>query len=293
MKLQHPKATRCLPRQYGGTLGVVLFFIASIALPLVLLFGLAIFGPPPYLLDRTALQPYANRAVAAESVEVETRVFATQEEARAAAKRYVERVAPSRSKTLDEYRFNHDGGEHEMVTSIDGVLLRIKGSNRERVDAAMAKLPFITPNPEPNILWVVFQNHIGYLLVGLFAYVILITVIVSHWMSAAATVRPSENTLTVSVEALENALRQLDTLPSPVSITEQGPHRFRVEWRIADAHWSNLLQTGGLNKRMTLHLRLSPNANTVRAVLTTSTLHWKQGVLPSIGWAASRSIAGF
>lgn len=271
---------------------VIIAFILAIVIPNVLMILLGLFGPSPYLLDRSQFGHYENKARIHQEAKVELQVLESPTAARDLAKRYVSgKEKSSYTKTLDEHRYvRGDNGNYELVIPVEEALVRVEGRDREHVDAIFQGLPFVVENPEKNLLWILFKEHLGWFFAGLFGYVLACMLVFSRWHSAANTVRPARTVVPVSEPTLRRTLKELDNLGLPFEVREGGKGRLVARWRIADAEWREVLSKGGLKVSHEVTMALDPEKSIIRAVQTTRKLRTSAGlfgVLGSFSWSRS------
>ena len=249
-----------------------------------------------YLLDADKLGNFADRAVRFQNAEVETHRYATFDAASAAAKRYASSVDRSGYvKTLNEHRYTrNDSGNHELVMPLDALLLRIEGRDSEHVDAVRSALPFIAENPDKNLVWVLFTEHLAAFFAGVGVYIVLVLLVTARAMSAAATVRPQATVAPASRADLEKRLLALEALDAPIAVAAEANGRIVVTWKVADEKWRSLITAGGIRRSYIIQIQIDESARRVRATLTARGFSWStRGFLPALQAFWSREIAGY
>ena len=261
-------------------------------IPNVLMIVLGLFGPPPYLLDRSEFGHYANKARIRQEAKVELKILENSTAAKGLADRFVSGKAKSSYvKTFNEHRYvRDDNGNYELVIPIEEALVRVEGRDREHVDAVFLGLPFVVENPEKNIFWVLLTEHPGWFFAGIFGYVVACIVVFSRWHSAANTVRPAKTAVPVSEQTLRLTLKELDNPGLPFEVRDEENGRMLARWRVADAEWREALSKGGLKVSHEVTMAFDPGKSIIRAVQTSRKLQTSAGLLgmlASFSWSRS------
>lgn len=263
---------------------IVVYFVGMILAILLPVGGAmlyASFGPPPYVLRGAAPasewkspRTYPDGSVVAVSHFVDA----------SAAERGVETLLKGiawEGETVGVRRYRRDNGRHGLIFPVGNYVIRVEAADDAAVEARLASLPFVAPNPQPNWLRLLVTEHATAACVGLVIYLLLYTVAMFRGGAWAARVSPQPGVPPVPLETLRQRLLAINDLDVPFRVTEGKHGRLVAEWRIADARWVGLMGAGGLRIAHRIHLRLDAATLRVRAVT----------VQRSIGWRASLGLS--
>jgi hypothetical protein len=270
---------------------IILYFVAvfaGIVLPVVGGLLLAAFGPEPYLMREDQLGPEWNvPRQFPDGSEVMVSAYPDAATARDTAAALVHSIpVRSKSKALHRYRYHRSDREaHGLVLAVGNRIVQVEAPEEPVVDARFASLPFVIENPQPGLLWVLFEHHLRAFGVGFALYTLLWGVLMLRGGGWAARIAPPGGTPPVAAEVLSARLRAINALDVPFKVHEEAG-RLVAEWRISDARWTRRLEAGGLKMTHRVRMALDPATHKVRVQDTVRTLSWRAGV-GSVGWSFS------
>lgn len=272
---------------------VAIFFISavgSILFPLAALFGLILFGPAPYLVDRHAIEPrWFGTLASVDGAQVRVIQAADAADAQAQARRIRAGITTSSATTLPgTFRYRRaDTGHYGLLMTVDEIVLHVDAADREQLARTIARLPFVTENPEPHPLDRAFGSP-GWLAAWLVLYLGLATWFMARTAAWAATIEPPAGAgAGTSAVELRQRLLGLSSLDLPFTIRELPNGDLMAEWRLVDAAWTSVFSRAGLRKSLTLRLRLGRD-RIVRVIESERALSWSGGVrgaLAAASWA--------
>jgi hypothetical protein len=146
---------------------------------------------------------------------------------------------------------------------------------------ATAGIPFLVAAAsgvdEPEILLPV---------VGVYSILWLVAIFkVGTW---SAQIVPPQGLLPVSLEVVRQRLCALNDLNLPFAIREDKKGRLIAEWRLADARWTGLMESGRLLIAHSVLMRIDERRRQVRATDLQKRITWRGGIGRS-GWFGSWS----
>ncbi|MBP7775652.1 MAG: hypothetical protein KA371_00810 [Acidobacteria bacterium] len=282
-----------LPELRCRTWRVTIFFIgvaAAIVGPLAVLFALIVFGPAPYLVDRGALDPHWLGAVTrVDGAEVRVIEAADAAGAKAQAERIRAGIATSSATTLPgTFRYRRtDTGLYGVILRVDALVIQVEASEREQLARSLAGLPFVTENPQENLLDRALGSP-GTSVAWLALYLVMATVFMARTASWAGTIEPPAGAAaSIGDRELRRRLLSLSEHGLPFTMRELPNGDLMAEWRLVEAAWTSIFSRAGLRKSLTLHLRLGANG-TVRVVESERAVSWSGGVggaLAAASWS--------
>ena len=281
----------------GPTRSMVLWFYLSFFLliltPTIVLMIWGFTGPPPYLLERDGLsEKWIGMKRTFREYMVEVHPTKSNGDAKDLAKRLFDSTpAGSRLKTLNIYRYNrNDDSRTGLVIPLDEFVIRIEAADRDAVDKAFLKLPFISENPAPNPLYRIFDDHLAMVFAVIGIYVILLLLFFSKRGAAIAQIKPSGQSRPDLKGELKSQLLKLDSMDLPFSVKEISSDEFVCEWRLVDEKWSRIIRAGGLRVNHRINLQFDPEKPIVRSASTTKIIRWERGflnLLATFNWSRS------
>jgi hypothetical protein len=268
---------------------IVVYFVGMILAILLPVGGAllyASFGPPPYVLRGAAPasewkspRTYPDGSVVTVSRFVDA----------SAAERGVETLLKGiawEGETVGVRRYRRDNGRHGLIFPVGNYVIRVEAADDAAVEARLASLPFVAPNPQRNWLRLLVTEHATAACVGLVIYLLLYTVAMFRGGAWAARVSPQPGVPSVPLETLRQRLFAINKLDVPFRVTEEKHGRLVAEWRIADARWVDLMGAGGLRIAHRIHLRLDPATLRVRALTVQRSIGWGAGIA-GLSWVFS------
>lgn len=157
-------------------------------------------------------------------------------------------------------------------------VLRIEGESDEQIQHRLADLPFIRKNPRSNLMFGLFQNHLGASLAALGIYVAAWGVGLVRGGSWAAHLSPPKGLKPVAADALYARLLALNELDAPAHIRQAENKDLVAEWRLEEARWLAILERAGLKIAHHVRLRFDPDIHRVRTVDSHYRISLRQGV---------------
>jgi hypothetical protein len=255
------------------------------------------FAPPPYVLRGAAPGPeWKSRTYPDGSV-----VALSRFRDAAAAEVGVETLLngidwDSRSQGFGfgVFQYSRRGnGRQGLIISIGNYVIHVEAADYAAVEARLASLPFVAPNPKPDWLWLLFSKHATAAFVGLGIYVLLFAVAMFRGGAWAARVSPQPGVPPVPLETLRQRLLAINKLDVPFRVAEEKHGGLVAEWRIADARWVDLMGAGGLRIAHRIYLRLDAATLRVRAVTVQRSIGWGAGLGLSWSFSYFRGIVFF
>lgn len=271
---------------------IVLFVaggIAGILVPVVIGLLLGFLGPSPYLLDDDGPGPeWSSPRRFPDGTTVHVRSYASAAEAAEAARSLGESIpASSSTQTLDVLRYTRaDDRRRGLLLPVERHLVHVEAADDQAIDDRLQTLPFVRENPEKNLIYVLFTEHLGLALLGLALYSLAYLYFLARAATWAAEVAPAPGVSPVAAEELRSRILGLNDLDLPFQLREERGGRLVAEWRIADARWAGLLELEGLRKVHRIHMELDPRAQRVRSLDEHLSVSWSAGVA-RLGGSAS------
>lgn len=268
-----------------GPLKIFLFYLLLIMLivgPVVVLMVAAFTGPEPYLLKQEEIKDkWINKRLRYQDYTVELYETKSNEEAKKLSKRLFNATdATNRVKTINIFRYKtRDQGDAGIIFPIQEFVVRVEAADRETVDKALIKLPYIEENPQKNQLYELADKNISLVLIAIGVYTVFLTLFIARAGSAVATIRAPPKGSPASAHTLQNNLLSLDKKGIPFTVTRLANNRLRCSWRIADKRWSNLLSTGKLRVNHIIDLEFDDGNRVVRSITTNKAVRWQRGIL--------------
>ncbi len=263
-------------------------FIGMVAPVAVLLVSIAL-GPPPYVLHEEELGPaWSTPRLYPDGSTVAVHTYPNA----AAAKDGVETLARLIPRTLtttiqDVVRYTRqDNQRRGLLLPVDNRVINIEAADDTTIDQRFKRLPFVSENPEQNVMSRLISQHLGVFSLGLGLYLLLWFYFLVRGGTWATRIPPPPGIPPVPVETLRARLLAINDLNLPFQIREEPTGRLVAEWRIADAHWMGILEAGGLRKAHWIYMELDARAHKVRAQDRERTISWSGGT-PRVGWSLS------
>jgi hypothetical protein len=254
--------------------------VAAIVVPIAGAFLLAFLGPAPYVVDEDSLgAEWESPRTFPDGSTVSVTAFLSSAEAVQEAES-ISRSIPtsSTSQTLDVVRYTRaDDQRRGLLLPVGHRLVHVEAANARGVDERLAALPFIRENPEKNLMWLLFTDHIGAALAGLAVYILGLGVFMARGASWAAQIAPAARTAPVAADTLRSRILALNDLDLPFHVREE-PNRLVAEWRIANGRWIGLMEAGGLQDVHRIYMDLDPEGHQVRSLDVRRTVSWSAGI---------------
>jgi hypothetical protein len=255
--------------------------IAAILVPMAGAALVAFLGPAPYLLDEAGLGPeWSSPRRFPDGSTVSVTAFASS----AAAVREAESISQSiptssTSQTLNVVRYTRaDDQRRGLLLPVGRRIVHVEAADDRAIDERLHALPFIRENPEKNLMWLLFTDHMGVALAGLAVYILGLGVFMARGASWAAEIAPTAaRTAPVAGDTLRSRILALNDLDLPFHVREES-NRLVAEWRIADARWIGLMEAGGLHEVHRIYMDLDPERHQVRSLDEHRTISWSAGI---------------
>lgn len=280
-------ALRCRPWRIAVFAAGVL---ASILGPLAVLFGLVLFGPAPYLLDRDAIEPrWFGTTTGPGGSEIRIIQAGDASDAQAQARQIRAPIPTSSATTLPgTFRYRRaDTGRYGLILTVDELVLQVESADRDELARTIAGLPFLSENPEQNLLDRLLESPVRSA-AGLVVYLVLAALFLARGASWAGTIEPAAGVTPVATEAeLRRRLLGVSRRDLPFTIEEQPNGDLVAEWRVVDATWASVFSRAGLKKSLRLRLRLGAD-RIVRAIESERAVSWSAGLpglLAAVSWS--------
>jgi hypothetical protein len=100
----------------------------------------------------------------------------------------------------------------------------------------------------------------------------------------AAQIAPPDGLVSVSAGELRKRILALNDLDLPFHVREDKQGRLIAEWKLADARWTGLFESGRLTIAHRVRLRIDERRRQVRAIDFQKRIEWRGGVARS-GWS--------
>jgi hypothetical protein len=254
--------------------------VAGIVVPVAAALLLGFLGPAPYLLDEDGLGPeWSSPRRFPDGSTVSVTAFATPAAASQEAESIRQSIpTSSTSQTLNVVRYTRaDDQRRGLLLPVDRRIVQIEAADDRAIDARLHALPFLRENPEKNLVWVLFTEHLGVVLSGMALYVVAFGIAMARGASWAAEIAPRPRTAPVTAKTLRSRILALNDLDLPFQVREE-PDGLVAEWRIADDRWIGLMEAGGLTDVHRIHMRLDPVRERVRSLDVRKTVDWSAGL---------------
>jgi hypothetical protein len=254
--------------------------VAAIVVPVVGALLLGFLGPSPYLLDEDQLGPeWSSPRRFPDGSTVSVTAYPSP----AAANQETESIrrsipTSSYSQTLNVVRYTRaDDGRQGLLLPVDRRIVQIEAADDRAIDARLQSLPFMRENPDKNLMWVLFTEHLGVVLFGLALYTVAFGIAMGRGASWAAEIAPKPRTHPVTAKTLRARILALNDLDLPFHVREESDGLV-AEWRIADDRWIGLMEAGGLHDVHRIHMKLDPVRERVRSLDVRRTVDWSAGL---------------
>lgn len=255
--------------------------VAGVLVPVVGALLLGFLGPPPYLLDEEELGPeWSTPQRYPDGSTVTVLSYETPAEASEEAGSLIESI-PVRStvQTLNVVRYTRADDERRgLLLPVDRHVVRIEAEDDDAIDERLQSLPFVSENPEKNLIYVLFTEHLGLALLGLALYSVAYLYFMARGATWAAEIAPAPGVAPVAAATLRSRILALNDLDLPFHVREEPGGRLVAEWRIGDERWVGVLEAGGLRQAHRIHLQLDPGAHRVRSVDEHVRVSWEAGI---------------
>jgi hypothetical protein len=262
---------------------IVLFVLAfaTMGLPVAVSALLEFLGPPPYLLHEDRLGPEWSQArTDPDGSTVIVHRYADAAAAEKGAGALADSIPwSSRTKTPEVVRYTRrDDRRYGLLLPVENRVIQIEAGEYRTIDQRLASLPFVSENPEKNVMSVIFTDHPTVFFVGMAVYVLLWFAFVSRGATWAATVRPRPGASPAPEQTLRDRLLAINTLNLPFQMREQPRGRLLAEWRIADVNWAGILQAGQLSVAHRIYMQMDTRAGRVRILERHRGATWSGGI---------------
>lgn len=263
---------------------ISILFVASIAaigLPVGLMFYLGMNGPSPYLLDRSQLgEEWIRGARQVNGVTLWVRELQTPEDAVEQASQLAGTIPiSSRRRLLNEVRYvRADNQRSGLLFPIDSLVIQLEGEDQEALDRAIEAIPFLSENPEKNVVYVLFSEHLPWVLGSIGLYMLVYMVAICRGSAWASRVVPPGNVIPLPKEELRARLLALNDFDLPFHILEGKRGRLVAEWRLVDAKWSALFERGRMKMAHSVAIDLEGPGRIARTLDRQYRLHWSATV---------------
>lgn len=258
----------------------VVCIVAAVVVPVAGAFLLGFLGPSPYLLDEDALGPeWSAPRRFADGSTVSVTAFATPAAANQEAESISQSIpTTSTSQTLNVVRYTRaDDQRRGLLLPVGRRIVQVEAADDRAIDERLRSLPFIRENPEKNLMWVLFTEHLGVVLAGLALYTLVFGIAMARGGSWAAEIAPRPRTAPVTAKTLRSRMLALNDLDLPFQVREEA-NGLVAEWRIADERWIGLMEAGGLHDVHRIHMELDPERQQVRSLDVRRTVEWSAGL---------------
>lgn len=258
----------------------------GLGLPLGALMGFGLLGPPPYVLETTALGPewFASRE-SPQGGTIRVSAHADADATRAASRALLSRIETSQRANLSGVTryVERATGRAGIVLTFDTHLVHLSAPDRAALEQHLESLPFLLPNPTPNPVDVMFDQHLATFAWGAAGYMMLYALLMLRGAAWAARLPAHPGRVALDAEQLRARFLALDDLEQPVTVRPGRGDRLVVEWRPADARWRGPAHVGGMKKRVQLELDFDSRQHRVRVVQTSRVVTWGAGALGFLG----------
>jgi hypothetical protein len=254
--------------------------VAAIVVPVAIALLLGFIGPAPYLLDEDGLGPeWSSPRQFPDGSTVSVTAFATPAEANQETESIRESIPTSSfSQTLNVVRYTRaDDQRRGLLLPVEHRIVQVEAADDRAIDERLRGLPFIRENPEKNLMWVLFTEHLGVVLSGMALYIVAFGIGMARGGSWAAEIAPKPRTAPVTAKTLRSRLLALNDLDLPFQVREESDGLV-AEWRIADDQWIGLMEAGGLHDVHRIHMQLDPVREQVRSLDVRKTVDWNAGL---------------
>jgi hypothetical protein len=172
---------------------VVLALVLAIVVPVGGIVAAAMLAPSPYRVVATPdaqwlsgqtmqLGPTAGQALLQTS--------ADESAARADARRMLARLPTTFASSMaGVHHYRTDDGEHGLILAIDRYVLRVAAADEAALDRSVEAIPFIAANDDTGFTRFL-DRHLVWVIVGVLAYALLLTVAASRMLGWAGRVPP-------------------------------------------------------------------------------------------------------
>lgn len=258
----------------------VVGIVAGIVVPVAAGLLLGFLGPAPYMVDEAGLgAEWATPRRFADGSTVSVTAYPSPAAANQEAQTIKHSIpTSSTSQTLNVVRYTRsDDQRRGLLLPVGSRIVRVEAADDRAVDARLQSLPFVRKNPDRNLMWVLFSEHLGVALAGLALYTLAFGILMARGASWAAEIAPRPRIAPVTAKTLRARILALNDLDLPFHVREEGDGLV-AEWRIADDRWIGLMEAGGLHDVHRIHMELDPVLERVRSLDVRRTVHWSAGI---------------
>jgi hypothetical protein len=258
----------------------VVCIVAGIVVPVIGGLLLGFLGPAPYLLDEDGLGPeWSSPRRFPDGSTVSVTSYPSPAAANQEARSISQSIpTTSTSQTLNVVRYTRaDDQRRGLLLPVDRRIVQIEAADDRAIDERLHSLPFVRENPEKNLMWVLFTEHLGLVLSGMALYILAFGIAMARGGSWAAQIAPAARTAPVTEKTLRSRILALNGLDLPFQVREESD-RLVAEWRIADDQWIGLMEAGGLHDVHRIYIDLDPEKQQARSLDVRRTVDWSAGI---------------
>lgn len=273
------------------------YFIASILVPIGLMFLGVLLAPPRLVLDQEVLSsiqagnlaqvfpkarskekfayPGAAAGVMAPQEEstIKVLVFETEKKAKEVFKAYAEQAArgsgasQSSGPGYHAYR-NSEKGVAGRVELVARVILHAEAKDSDSAEQLIQNSGIMRSNPEANWLTAFFttEKYFPHLIVLIILYAAPQFRIWNRVVSWATRVPAKPGVEPVSEEELRRRLLAINQEDVPFKVVEVKGGKIEATWRLADAKWAGIMTLNKVKELRILQLRPSEKEKVCRAL---------------------------
>lgn len=205
---------------------------------------------------------------------------------------YTAHKAGNATAEHDGTRFPAASGEVGWVAQQDEFIIAVFGPTHEAMAARRAAVPGFKDNPGRTAGNKLNREYLPYALTALLAWCLVIAFMFGRIAAWAGGADPAAGVAPITAAELRQKLLALNEQDVPFTVKPGGrPDELIVDWRYADARWTDLMSLRGMRRSHRLVLRLDEESHKLRSRDYESALDWSAGVDgASLAWRGSLGI---
>lgn len=192
-------------------------------------------------------------------------------------------------------RFTTGSGEVGWITIQGDIGIAVLGPMREAMEARRAAIPFFQDNPRRTLGNKIDREYMPYMLAALLIWCLLVAAQFGRMAAWAGGENAPDNSTPVAAEVLADKILALNQQDVPFTVSRgDAPNMLVVDWRYADAKWTDLMRVHGMEKSRRLVLRLDEGGHTARSRDYESATSWSAGADgANLAWKGNLGITFF
>ena len=192
-------------------------------------------------------------------------------------------------------RFTANTGEVGWIALQGEFGIAVLGPTREAMSARRAAVPGFHDNPKRTLGNKIDREYMPYALAVLLIWCLLVAAQFGRMAAWVGGENAPDNATPVAAEVLADRILALNQQDVPFTVSRgDEPNMLVVDWRYADAKWTDLMRVHGMEKSHRLVLRLDEGGHTARSRDYESAMSWSAGADgANLDWKGNLGITFF